>query len=253
MGIDYKQLEALVKEAMFTQGGINEPSAPEGIPHRMPAADNDAKKMPVGKGDEAANALYDIALRAREATEQLIEKLDEPIYDGAYEHAFKATSSLRRVLNALEEAGAWAMPQQRVVAPPRENQPYSGYVPYTPFSGMPGGSSGEDINEFVEPGDGDGTETVQKLGSGGISRSTQARSLKDRGMNVGTGASLEGVDNRERKMLQQVEAILTDIAEKDDLLSYRAWFQTVLKTLLKKMETRMQSQLNGEEENENQP
>ena len=32
MSIDYKQLKGLVKEAMFTGGGINEPSAPLGIP-----------------------------------------------------------------------------------------------------------------------------------------------------------------------------------------------------------------------------
>jgi len=30
MSVDYDQLKALVKEAMFTGGGINEPSAPEG-------------------------------------------------------------------------------------------------------------------------------------------------------------------------------------------------------------------------------
>ena len=45
--------EALVKEAMFTGGGINEPSAPEGVPHRMPAADNDEKEQ--DKGDPEAN------------------------------------------------------------------------------------------------------------------------------------------------------------------------------------------------------
>ena len=31
MSVDYNQLKALVKEAMFTGGGINEPSAPEGV------------------------------------------------------------------------------------------------------------------------------------------------------------------------------------------------------------------------------
>ena len=49
MTIDYKQLEALVREAMFTGGGINEPSAPKGVPHRMPAADDDEKEQ--DKGD----------------------------------------------------------------------------------------------------------------------------------------------------------------------------------------------------------
>jgi hypothetical protein len=101
MSVDYEELKSLVKEAMFTGGGINEPSAPEGVPHRMPAAD--PSKI---QGDPKANKLYDIALVAREATEELIVVLDEPIYDAAYEHAFKATSALRAVLNTLIDSGA---------------------------------------------------------------------------------------------------------------------------------------------------
>ena len=122
MTIDYKQLQTLVKEAMFTGGGINEPSAPEGVPHRMPAADTDEKEQ--DKGDPEANRLYDIALTAREAAEKLVEALDEPIYDDAYEHAFKASACLRKALNSLEGAGAHPMPDQRVVAPDKEQQPY---------------------------------------------------------------------------------------------------------------------------------
>jgi hypothetical protein len=122
MTIDYKQLQALVKEAMFTGGGINEPSAPRGVPHRMPAADTDEKEQ--DKGDPEANRLYDIALTAREATEKLVEALDEPIYDDAYEHAFKASACLRKALNSLEGSGAHPMPDQRVVAPDKEQQPY---------------------------------------------------------------------------------------------------------------------------------
>mgnify|MGYP003117432414 FL=1 len=122
MTIDYKQLEALVKEAMFTGGGINEPSAPEGVPHRMPAADTDTPEQ--DKGDPKANKLYDVALAAREAAEKLVEALDEPIYDDAYEHAFKASACLRKALNSLEDSGAHPMPDQRVVAPAKSQQPY---------------------------------------------------------------------------------------------------------------------------------
>jgi hypothetical protein len=122
MNIDYKQLQALVREAMFTGGGINEPSAPEGVPHRMPAADTDTPEQ--DKGDPEANKLYDVALAAREATEKLVEALDEPIYDDAYEHAFKASACLRKALNSLEGSGAHPMPDQRVVAPDKEQQPY---------------------------------------------------------------------------------------------------------------------------------
>jgi hypothetical protein len=124
MSIDYKQLQEMVKEAMFTGGGINEPSAPEGVPHRMPAADGADKQQDMG--DPEANEKYEIALQAREATEQLVEALDQPIFDGAYEHAFKASACLRRALNAIEEAGAHPMPMQRVVAPPAYQQKYTG-------------------------------------------------------------------------------------------------------------------------------
>ena len=124
MTIDYKQLQLLVKEAMFTNGGINEPSAPEGVPHRMPAADKDTPEQ--YKGDPEANNLYDLALTAREATEQLVEALDAPIYDDAYEQAFKASACLRKALNCLEGSGAHPMPNQRVVASPEYQQKYNG-------------------------------------------------------------------------------------------------------------------------------
>ena len=124
MSIDYEQLQLLVKEAMFTNGGINEPSAPEGVPHRMPAADKDTPEQ--YKGDPEANNLYDLALDAREATEQLVEALDAPIYDDAYEQAFKASACLRKALNSLEGSGAHPMPNQRVVAAPEYQQRYNG-------------------------------------------------------------------------------------------------------------------------------
>ena len=111
MSIDYKQLQALVKEAMFTNGGINEPSAPLGVPHRMPAAEPSDKEQ--DQGDNEANEKYEVALIAREATEKLVEALDEPIYDGAYEHAFKASACLRKALNSLVEVGAHPMPMRR--------------------------------------------------------------------------------------------------------------------------------------------
>tara|TARA_A100000172_G_scaffold20201_1_gene11347 strand:- start:1267 stop:1734 length:468 start_codon:yes stop_codon:yes gene_type:complete len=128
MSIDYEQLRALVKEAMFTGGGINEPSAPEGVPHRMPAADTSDKEQDMG--DEEANELYDVALAAREATEKLVVALDNPVYDSAYEFAFKATGCLRQVLNSLEESGAHPMPTQRVVAPPKKMQKYGSMSSY---------------------------------------------------------------------------------------------------------------------------
>ena len=141
MAVDYNQLKLFVREAMFTGGGINEPSAPEGVPHRMPSADNVDKMQ--NQGDPKANKLYAVALTAREATEKLVEALDDPLYDDAYEYAFKASSSLRKVLNSIEEMGAAPMPDQRVVAPPVRNQKYSGTGGYLPMTY----SGGETLEE----------------------------------------------------------------------------------------------------------
>ena len=125
MTVDYKQLRTFVKEAMFTGGGINEPSAPEGVPHRTPAADDPEKEQ--NMGDSKANELYAIALAAREATEDLVEALDDPVYDGPYENAFKASACLRRVLNEIQALGAHPMPSQHVVPPPTDQQKYAGF------------------------------------------------------------------------------------------------------------------------------
>jgi hypothetical protein len=125
MTIDYDQLKSFVKEALASDGpsGMMEPSAPAGVPYRMPAADTADKEQ--DQGDPEANALYEIALEAREATEVLIEKLDDPVYDQVYEDAFKASACLRRVLNGIVEMGAHPMPDQRVVAPPGSQQQYN--------------------------------------------------------------------------------------------------------------------------------
>ena len=151
MSIDYEQLKSLVKEAMFTGGGINEPSAPENVPHRMPAADNDEKEQ--DRGDEKANKLYQMAVDAREAVEILVEALDEPIFDGAYEHAFKASACLRRAINSLEDSGAHPMPDQQVVAGPRKQQRYNAYG-----SGAAGDyTGGAGMGHFAMPSGAGGT------------------------------------------------------------------------------------------------
>ena len=225
MTIDYKQLEALVREAMFTGGGINEPSAPEGVPHRMPAADNDEKEQ--DKGDPEANRLYDVALAAREAAEKLVEALDEPIYDDAYEHAFKASACLRKALNSLEGAGAHPMPDQRVVAPDKEQQPYGmgGGMDYYSMGYAGVGDMGAGLEEQEN--------ALKGFGSGMVTKQAQAKGELERSKAIAKGDTLGGIDNKERGMLVQIEKILTDIAEKDDLIRYRPTLQTVLKNLLK--------------------
>jgi len=227
MTIDYKQLEALVKEAMFTGGGINEPSAPEGVPHRMPAADNDEKEQ--DKGDPEANRLYDIALAAREATEKLVVALEEPIYDDAYEHAFKASACLRKALNSLEGSGAHPMPSQRVVAPDKEQQPYgmgsAGAMNYYTMGYAGAGDMGAGLEEQED--------SLKGFGTGMVTKQAQAKSELEKSKAIAKGDTLDGVDNKERAMLVQIEKIMTDIAEKDNLVKYRSVLQTTLKNLLK--------------------
>lgn len=231
MTIDYEQLRLFVKEAMFTGGGINEPSAPEGIPHRMPSADTEPKDQE--QGDPRANKLYNLALAAREATEILVEKLDEPIYDGAYEHAFKASACLRRALNELVNAGAHPMPMQHVVSPPKSQQRYNaagGSNAGDYFAGASGmlGSAGE-LAEVEGGGE------LKGFGTGVATQSTQAQATKKKGTAIQTGAVLSGVDDRERKILLQIEDILTKAADQTDLVKYRSVLHTFLSQFLKKV------------------
>lgn len=246
MTIDYEQLKLFVQEAMFTGGGINEPSAPKNIPHRMPAADTaggDPKK-----GDPAANALYDVALKAREATEELIEKLDDPIFDAPYEHAFKASALLRKVLNGLIETGAHPMPTQRVVAPPTKQQKYGGYVPYKGALEY-GAGIGDPLNALEEQeGDEGGGDQLKRFGVGSMSQSAQSLATKQKGTDIGKGAILQGVDNRERQILLQIEDVLTDVADKVDLVKYRPILRTFLQQFLKKVAADPEAQTTGEKE-----
>jgi len=163
MTIDYEQLKSFVKEAMFTGGGINEPSAPEGIPHRMPAADTKEKEQ--DQGDPKANKMYEIALAAREATEELVEALDDPVFDGAYEHAFKASACLRKALNSLEESGAHPMPQQRVVSAPRLQQKFTAGSSFQSAMGDLGGGLGMPIAGALEEIEVPSTDELKAAGA----------------------------------------------------------------------------------------
>ena len=268
MTIDYKQLQALVKEAMFTGGGINEPSAPA-VPHRMPAADDDEKEQ--DKGDPKANNLYEGGLTAREATEKLVEALDEPIYDDAYEYAFKASACLRKALNSLEDSGAHPMPDQRVVAPAKSQQPYGmggsgGMNSYSMGYGDFGGGVGleENIAELtpevkeivgriqsltdvetkelmtvlsgvtsgIELSEQEQEDSLKGFGTSVVSKTAQAKAELEKSKQIASGDALDDVDTKERAMLLQIEKILTDVAEKDDLSKYRPAIEQMLKRLI---------------------
>lgn len=130
MPINYQQLRELVEDAMAVDsaGGQMQPSGPPGVPHRMPGSNVPDKVQ--DKGDPEANKMFNVALTAREATEKLVEALDDPIFDDAYEYAFKASAFLRKTINSLIQTGAQPMPDQEVVAPPSNQQRWGGYVPY---------------------------------------------------------------------------------------------------------------------------
>jgi len=99
---------------------LKEFTGPNGAaPYRQPAADTANEPSEPTEVDD----LYKLAIKARLATESLVAALDHPIYDQAFEAAFKATAALRDALNALENVGAEPEPEDRVVAPPKEEQP----------------------------------------------------------------------------------------------------------------------------------
>jgi len=114
-------VEQELKEFTGPDGGIMDPNMVPFVPHREPAADTANEP----KEPTEADHLYKIALKARLATESLVAALEHPIYDQAFEAAFKASAALREALNALEAVGAEPEPEDRVVAPAKEEQPLS--------------------------------------------------------------------------------------------------------------------------------
>jgi len=230
MAIDYNQLKEFVREAMVHDGpgGSMAPSAPE-VPHRMPAA-NPAPQ----EGDETANKLYYVALDAREATEKLVEALDDPLFDAAYENAFKASANLRKVLNILEDAGARPPSYDRVVAPPRSAQKYATASSGPSFGGGDSAAMGM-VGALEEAEEGEEEESAEKaigaIGTGTVTQQAQAQQKKQSAAGIASGEELSGVDGKERNMLQQVDALLTTVAEEIDMTIYKPLFKNFFKIL----------------------
>jgi hypothetical protein len=185
--------------------------------------------------------MYDIALAAREATEELVEALDDPIFDAAYEHAFKASSCLRRVFNSLEETGAHPMPDRQVVPPAPRRQKY--------FGGSMGGFAGDAASAEggIQEETGDTTKAAMKgFGVGTVTQSVHGQTTKAKGADVAGGKVLQGVDVRERKILLQIEDILTDVADKVDLVKYRPIISAWLTQFLNKIKNDPDALTTGE-------
>ena len=75
-------------------------------------------------------------------------------------------------------------------------------------------------------------DALKGFGTGTTTKSAQAKSGLQRSKDIAKGDTLGDVDNKERAMLMHIEKALTSIAEKDNLVKYRAVLQTVLQKLL---------------------
>ena len=193
----------------------------------MPAANRSDKEQDMG--DEEANKLYEVALVAREATEQLVEALDEPIYDGAYEHAFKASACLRRCLNELVGVGAHPMPDQRVVASPKYQQKYAGQGRNNAGDYAGGATIG--ANFAMPMGMQEAEDALKGFGTTMTTQSQQAKGELNRSKAIASGDTLGGVDSKERGMLGHIEDLLIKVAEQDDLSEYRPILRAALKQI----------------------
>ena len=67
-----------------------------------------------------------------------------------------------------------------------------------------------------------------KLGKSRLTKSSQARGEKERAKNIASGETMGDVDPKERGIIQDVENILTKVAEADDLNKYRQHLQSLL-------------------------
>jgi len=125
-------------------GGIMDPGMVPFVPHREPAADTaDEPTEPT-----EADRLYKVGVAARLAAEDLVKALDHPIYDQAYEAAFKASAALRDALNAIESTGAEPENEDRIVAPSKEDQPLGTGLGVTH---MPMTYTGDTVSEAAAP------------------------------------------------------------------------------------------------------
>jgi hypothetical protein len=143
-----------------------------------------------------------------------------------------------RALNSLESTGAHPMPWQQVVAPPRDEQPY-GSGGEGDYAG--GGMLGPALEEQ------DATN-LKGFGTGTVTQSSQAKATREKGQAIGSGEVLQGVDNRERKILLQIEELLTQVADQVDLVKYRPLLQSFLTQFLKRVQKDPENTAQGAEE-----
>ena len=94
----------------------------------------------------------------------------------------------------------------------------------------------EQINELNTPNapEGDAIKKPAGLGAKSMSKAQHAKAELEKSRGIQKGDVAAQVTNKERAILQDVEALLTAIAEKDDLIKYKGALQQVVNTLRKR-------------------
>jgi len=72
------------------------------------------------------------------------------------------------------------------------------------------------------------------LGATGVTRAQHAKAELEKSRGIQKGDIAKQVTNKERAILQDIEVLLTAIAEKDDLIKYKGTLQQVLDLLRKR-------------------
>jgi len=73
-----------------------------------------------------------------------------------------------------------------------------------------------------------------RLGARTMTRSAQATASREKAQAVASGEELSGIDPKERAILTDLDKVMSAIAEKDDLVKYKAILQNVVNQLRKK-------------------
>ena len=74
----------------------------------------------------------------------------------------------------------------------------------------------------------DGMQEEMTLGTGAVTQSAHATDTKKLSGDIAKGKVLQGLDNKERKIIQDINKILMRVADEGDLITYRSQLQTVL-------------------------
>ena len=94
----------------------------------------------------------------------------------------------------------------------------------------------EQINELAtaDPSQEDATKQPKSLGAQTVTKAQHAKAELEKSKGIQKGEVAGQVTNKERAILQDVEKLLTAIAEKDDLIKYKGALQQVVNILRKR-------------------